>query len=530
MASHIETKAGSLVAADLRQMDSDDSTEAFFKTFLQAAPDAMVIIDAQGKIAIVNEQAEKIFGYKHKKLIGKPIEKLLPKRLRAMHVNFRDAFIADPDVRPMGSGLHLTACRKDGTEFPVEISLSPVQTRHGLFVSSVIRDVTERKKMEQKIIAAQQETERANKANNAFLAAASHDLRQPVQALSLLNGALRRTVKDERALEMIAAQDQSLTAMTNLLNSLLDISRLDAGRVTPEIERFPIQRLVDRLSAEFGRQAGQKGLEFVSADCGCVVRSDANLLAEIIQNLVSNAIRYTDQGTVRMRCAQDGDDCVIQVIDTGIGIEAEQLDAIFREFHQCRVQSGSKEGFGLGLAIVRRLADLLGHEIQVESEPGKGSVFSVRLPIVEAPARAAKPDDFEDEVAGDRSGMIILIEDDVHVANAWGMLLQAEGYEVSKAESAAEARKLIGQMADMPALIISDFHLLDGSTGVEAITSIRKHYNADIPAFIVSGDTSKVVKDARPVHNCTMMNKPVDTARLLAAAAIATRSGKVPAD
>jgi DNA-binding NtrC family response regulator len=149
---------------------------------------------------------------------------------------------------------------------------------------------------------------------------------------------------------------------------------------------------------------------------------------------------------------------------------------------------------------------------------------------VEAPARAAKPDDFEDEVAGDRSGMIILIEDDVHVANAWGMLLQAEGYEVSKAESAAEARKLIGQMADMPALIISDFHLLDGSTGVEAITSIRKHYNADIPAFIVSGDTSKVVKDARPVHNCTMMNKPVDTARLLAAAAIATRSGKVPAD
>jgi PAS domain S-box-containing protein len=520
----------SILAGDLRDINSDDSTEAFFKTFLEAAPDAMVIIDAQGKIAIVNEQAEKIFGYKHRKLIGKPIEKLLPKRLRDMHVNFRNSYINDPDVRPMGSGLNLTAARKDGSEFPVEISLSPVHTSHGLFVSSVIRDITARKKMELDIIAAQQETERANKANNAFLAAASHDLRQPVQALSLLNGALRRTVKDKRALEMIEAQDQSLTAMTNLLNSLLDISRLDAGRVTPDFEHFPIQRLVDRLSAEFGRQARHKGLEFVSADCGWVVRSDANLLAEIIQNLVSNAIRYTDQGTVRMDCEQDGGDCVLKVIDTGIGIEAEQLEAIFREFHQCRVQSGSKEGFGLGLAIVRRLADLLGHEISVESEPGKGSVFSVRLPVVAAPAKMATRNAVNDEVAGDRSGTIILIEDDKNVSNAWGMLLRAEGYEVATAESAAEARELIEQISDMPALIISDFHLLDGSTGVEAIASIRNHYDADIPAFIVSGDTSKVVKDARPVHNCTMMNKPVDTARLLAAAAIATRSGKVPAD
>ncbi|MGB5163853.1 MAG: ATP-binding protein [Woeseiaceae bacterium] len=530
MASHRETKTAAALAGDLRKIDSDDSTEAFFRTVLETAPDAMVIIDAEGKIAIVNMQAENIFGYKHKKLIGKPIEKLLPKRLRDMHVGFRDAYINNPDVRPMGSGLNLTAVRKDGIEFPVEISLSPVETRHGRFVSSVIRDVTERKKMEQKIIAAQQETERANKANNAFLAAASHDLRQPVQALSLLNGALRRTVKDERALEMIEAQDQSLTAMTNLLNSLLDISRLDAGRVTPEIERFPVQRLIDRLSAEFGRQARQKGLEFVSADCDCIVSSDANLLAEIIQNLVSNAIRYTDHGTVRLVCDRDGDDCVIKVIDTGIGIEAEQLDAIFQEFHQCRVQGGSKEGFGLGLAIVRRLADLLGHDVRVESEPGKGSVFSVRLPVVEAPARATKRSTRADAVAGDRSGMIILIEDDENVSNAWGMLLQAEGYEVAKAESAKQARELIGQINDMPALIISDFHLLDGSTGVEAIASIRQHYGADIPAFIVSGDTSKVVKDARPVHNCTMMNKPVDTARLLAEAAIATRSGKVPVD
>ena len=204
------------------------------------------------------------------------------------------------------------------------------------FVSSVIRDVTERKKMEQEIIAAQKAAELANKANSAFLAAASHDLRQPVQALSLLNGALRRTVKDERALEMIENQEHSLTAMTNLLNSLLDISRLDAGAVKPEFEEFPMQRLIDRLSAEFSRQAAHKGLEFESESCQATVRSDPNLLSEIIQNFVSNAIRYTDKGSVKLRCVEADGCCSVEVQDTGVGIEEDQLEAIFKEFHQVK--------------------------------------------------------------------------------------------------------------------------------------------------------------------------------------------------
>ena len=214
--------------------------------------------------------------------------------------------------------------------------------------------------MENEIIAARQDAERANKANSAFLAAASHDLRQPVQALSLLNGALRRTVKDEKALQMIDSQAHSLTAMTNLLNSLLDISRLDAGAVTPELEDFPIRRLIDRLSDEFSRQAHHHGLEFVSESCPAVVNSDPNLLAEIIQNFVSNAIRYTDRGSVRLGCQVRDGMCVVSVTDTGIGIEGDQLQEIFREFHQCKTPGASKEGFGLGLAIVKRLSDQIG--------------------------------------------------------------------------------------------------------------------------------------------------------------------------
>ena len=511
-----------------------DESDAFFRTLLESAPDAMIIVDQVGKIAIVNSQTERMFGYDREEMLGKTIEFLLPKRFHGDHVGYRKGFVAAPAVRPMGAGRELVGTRKDGSEFPVEISLSPVPTKSGNFVSSVIRDVTRRKRMERAIIAAQESAERANKANSAFLAAASHDLRQPVQALSLLNGALRRTVKDERALEMIEHQEISLTAMTNLLNSLLDISRLDAGAITPEFEVFPMQRLIDRLSAEFSRQAQHKGLKLFTESCSAKVRSDPNLLSEIIQNLVSNAIRYTDKGEINLTCVEIDGQCRVEVADTGMGIESDQLGEIFREFHQCKSPGASKEGFGLGLAIVRRLADLLNHAIAVESDPGRGSKFSVCVPALTSGDEADEMDEADSAddliVQGEATGLIILIEDDVNVSNAWGLLLEAEGYEVAMAASAKEARALVDHLYVTPALLISDFHLLDGSTGVEAVTDIRNYYEKNIPAFIVSGDTSKVVKDARPVENSTLMSKPISTERLLAAARIATRTGKVPQD
>ena len=527
----IETKDGLVVTSTIRPVATVDDSDAYFRHLLESAPDAMIIIDEQGKIAIVNAQAEQMFGYERQALLGQKIETLLPKRLRKRHVSHRQEFVKDPKLRPMGEGLDLVAKRKDGSEFPVEISLSPVQEGGPGFVSSVIRDVTERKRMQDEIIAARREAERANKANSAFLAAASHDLRQPVQALSLLNGALRRTIKDERALEMIDSQQHSLTAMTNLLNSLLDISRLDAGAVSPDVEEFPVRRLIDRLSDEFARQAQHNGLEFSSSACDSVVSSDPNLLAEIIQNLVSNAIRYTDKGNVRLACDEAAGTCRIEVSDTGIGIDEDQLDEIFGEFHQCKAPGASKEGFGLGLAIVKRLADLLKLEIGVVSERGKGSSFSVTIPTL-ADALLVADDEDADAIQAEPSstGLIILIEDDVNVANAWGLLLEAEGFRVATATSATEAGTLIKHLDEVPTLLISDFHLLDGSTGVEAVSTIREHYDTQIPAFIVSGDTSKVVKEARMLDNCTLMSKPVDTNRLLSAAHAAIRTGDVPQD
>ncbi|MDX1403149.1 MAG: PAS domain S-box protein [Woeseiaceae bacterium] len=528
----VESEGQLFVSSTVRDITVSDTSEAYFRNLLEAAPDAMVIIDQNGRIAVVNGQAEHMFGYARQEMLGQPVEMLLPAELRDKHVRHRATYVSDPHLRPMGIGMDLMAKRRDGSTFPVEISLNAIDAANGQYVSSVIRDITTRKEMQDELIAARQEAERANKANSAFLAAASHDLRQPVQALSLLAGALRRTAKEPLVLEMVESQQHSLDAMTNLLNSLLDISRLDAGAVQPEFEEFPIQRLVDRLSAELSRQALHKNLTFSSCKSDAIVRSDPNMLGEIVQNLVSNAIQYTDQGSVSLRCRVQNGLLELSITDTGIGIEQDQLDMIFDEFHQIKTPGREKEGFGLGLAIVRRMADLLGHEISAESTPGKGSTFSVLMPVVERTTRSKRPSGKKqpDAPQAPASGLIVLIEDDVQVANAWGLLLEAEGFEVATAASANEARAVAEHLAEVPDLIISDFYLLDGSTGVDAVAEIRDKFACNIPAFIVSGDTSKMVKQARNTENCTIMNKPVNTDHLLSTAKQAIATGIVPSD
>ena len=506
------------------------TSESFFRNLLETAPDAMIIVDRRGRIVIVNSQTERMFGYLREDLYGEPIEMLLPSEFRNSHVKSRSGYTVDAHVRPMGRGMELRGLRKNGSEFPVEISLSPVTTEGGSFVSSVIRDVTERKQMEQEINEARHSAERANNANTAFLAAASHDLRQPVQALSLLNGALRRTVDSPLALEMIDSQQQSLDTMTNLLNSLLDISRLDAGAVSPEIEVFPIQQLIDRLSTEFDRLARQKGLEFHTEPSDILIESDPNLLGEIIQNFVSNAIRYTSKGSVKMHCERTNGNVCIRITDTGIGIEPEHFQDIFGEFNQLKTPGQKNEGFGLGLAIVQRMSNLLGHEIEVKSEPGKGSEFSVCLPAIGAheATRSNEPTQPVEKSDGGNFGTIILIEDDSSVANALAALLEAEGYRVASAASAKEAKSIAQHIDAPPDLIISDYHLLDGSTGIEAVVALRKIFAQDIPALIVTGDTSIVVEEARDLKNSILIRKPVNPDQLLRDAGISIDTGKVP--
>lgn len=521
-----DTDTGTVASGETNEHAKTESPDSFYRDLLDAAPDAMIIVDGDGWIAIVNAEAEKMFGYSRGQMLGEYIEILLPERYRNRHTSHRDNYVDAPRVRGMGVGMELAGLRSDGTEFPVEISLSPIRSDSSFFVASVIRDVTERHRIEEALRTARQAAERANKANTAFLAAASHDLRQPVQALSLLAGALRRTAKDPLMLEMIQSQQESLDAMMNLLNSLLDISRLDAGAFEPNIEEFPVQRLFGRLASELSRQAKQKKLRFDVESSQVRIRSDPDLLAEIIQNFVSNAVRYTEQGGVRLSCTQHEDEVSITVADTGIGIESDQLENIFKEFHQIKDGRKKREGFGLGLAITQRLTDLLGHAITVESTPGVGSSFSVRVPMAVAEHAAVS---FEPDMASSgaaASALIMLVEDDVKVATAWQLLLRAEGYRVAVADSASEAQIVLGKLRDTPHLIISDYHLVDGSNGIDAVSVIRQDLGACVPAFIVTGDTSKIVQEVESLENSRVMSKPISPDALLRLAQGAIASGQ----
>ncbi len=307
------------------------------RAFLDAAPDAMVIVDAGGRIAFVNAGTEAMFRYSRSALVGEPIEMLLPERFRGRHRDYLDGYYLEPRRRPMGPGLELCGLRADGTEFPVEISLSPVATDHGTFVTSAIRDVSDRKHIERKLIEAREFAEQANRAKSQFLAAASHDLRQPLQTLRLLSSVLSRAVpRDSRAATAVANQSEALRLMGDLLDALLDISKLEAGAIQPDVTDCSVRRIFARLRAEFAALAEAKGLKLVIDDCDSFVRSDPTLLSQIIQNLLGNAIRYTQRGWVRLRCLAQSTCVRIEVLDSGIGIPPEELELIFDEFYQRR--------------------------------------------------------------------------------------------------------------------------------------------------------------------------------------------------
>jgi len=490
--------------------------DRYLRALLDAAPDAMVITDHHGAIIFVNAQTETLFGYGREELVGKPVEILLPEQLRPSHPRHRLSYQQAPRVRPMGSGLDLRARRRDGSEFPVEISLSPLDTGQGLLVSSAIRDVSERRLVQQQLLAARNDADRANRAKSAFLAAASHDLRQPLQTLTLLAGVLERTVTGSTALKAVKTQREALESMADLLNSLLDISKLESGAIRPDVEDCSVREIFNRLKAAFAEQAEAKGLRFIVHECEDVVRSDPGLLEHMIQNLVANAIRYTCEGTVMLRCLHDTMFTRIEVQDTGIGIAAEDRDAIFEEFRQLGRKPGShREGLGLGLAIVHRLSTLLGHPVEVESEPGRGSCFRVTVPRGGVAVRGQRYDTSH-PVARRVSGLVLLVDDDPDVASASQFLFELEGHEVLVASCATEIARLIEQRARIPDVVVSDYHLGDSGTGIDAIAAVRSLAGRIVPAILVTGDTSAQIDEAvERVGHCRVLNKPVSPDRLL---------------
>jgi len=376
--------------------------------------------------------------------------------------------------------------------------------------------VTDRKRVEAELIVARETADRANQGKSRFLATASHDLRQPLQTLALLNGTLHRIVRDPDAAEALSQQEQAIGAMSRLLNALLDISKLESGAIKPEPTDFTVATLFEGLRGEFAALAANKGLQLQIEPCTDCVCSDPSLVEQILRNLVSNAIKYTRQGWVQLRCLHEAALVRVEVLDTGVGIHANQLAYIYDEFYQVGVATNtSRDGYGLGLSIVQRLVKLLNLRLDVRSEVGKGSAFSLLLP----PGRGAPG--FV-QVATRESAMrqpqigkvnVLLVEDDRAVRDATRMLLKAEGYGVLTAETLAEALHKVRQ--ETIDLLVTDYHLSDGETGTQVIAELREALGRPLKAVLMTGDTSSAVQELPRDSHLRVASKPIKAEELL---------------
>src|SRR5271166_222094 len=374
-------------------------------------------------------------------------------------------------------------------------------------------DVTEFRRSAEQLAAAKQAAEHANLVKSRFLAAASHDLRQPLQALSLLRGALRRRVTDPEALSLIEQADRASEAIVGMLDSLLDINQLETGAVDPVWAEFPIEELLDTLSREFAERVRSKGVGWRLVPCKLAVHSDRRLLEAMVRNLLSNAIRYTDKGKILLGCRRRGERLRIEVWDTGLGIPEHQIPHIFEEYHQVG-EGGRRGGLGLGLSIVQRLGELLAHPLGVRSWLGKGSVFSVETPLAGATPLPAPTTEAPQPTRGLLTGSVLVIEDDPSVREALEEMLRAEGHRVAAAATGQAALDLVARDGTRPDLVIAEFNLPGGMDGLMAVSGLRSALGQQAPAIILSGAVRKAKLGKIAASGCVSVAKPVEAAAL----------------
>jgi two-component system, sensor histidine kinase len=368
------------------------------------------------------------------------------------------------------------------------------------------------------LVVAKDEAERANLSKTRFLAAASHDLLQPLNAARLSISVLSELQATDDARSLAGQIDQSLQTIEDLIKTLLDISKLDAGVVKPEVRAFPLDDVLSMLEASFAPQAAAKGLKLKVRPCGLLVRSDPMLLLRVLQNLVSNAVRYTDSGGVVVGVRRRGTQCFIDVVDTGSGISENERDTIFEEFYRgAAAAGGTHTGLGLGLAIVQRTVQALGHSLVVKSEIGKGSTFRLDMPHVGAVARGAHAAAEQPVGAQTATGAIVLlIENDRDVREATARLLERWSCRTLMAHGLNDIAPLLAELKRPPDVVLADYHLDDGQTGLAALEEVRRLAGRDIPAVVLTADHSTAVAADVLAAGCELMHKPIKPAELRA--------------
>ncbi len=512
-------------------VDSASRALEFNRELLQATLEnvsqGISAVDAELRLVAWNQRYATLFDYPPDLLqIGKPIQEVL--EYNAAHGALRGDDAMRLVARRMahlrrGTDYVYQRNSPDGTVLEIRGNRMP----GGGFVTSYT-DVSEYKRTEaelkevneslerrvsdrtQELAAAKVEAERANQSKTRFLAAASHDVLQPINAAGLFAGALLQKLDRPAQKALVGDIEQCLRTAEGMLTDLLDISKLDAGVVQAQIGELPVQELLGALEGEFGMTARAQGTELRVRATRAVVRSDARLLRRILQNFVSNAIRYTSQGRVLIGCRHRGDRLRIEVWDSGVGIAADQLERIFEEFYRAptagTADAASGKGFGLGLAIADRIARRLEHRLSVRSTPGRGSVFAVEVPLGGTRRAVVRPLRRTRAVGSLNGVRALVIDNDNAVLRAMQVLLESWQCEVRAAASEVE---LPDFAAWQPDVMIVDYHLDRGVTGVALAARIRKRASADLPLIVITADAADAISAEVEAAGGLCMRKPV---------------------
>lgn len=511
-------------------------TDGMFQSLLETAPDAMIVVEKSGTILIVNSQTEKIFGYERKELIGQKIEILLPERYRAGHFAHRDAYFDTPRVRPMGAGLDLFGRHKNGSEFPVEISLSPLKTSEGLLVTSAIRDITDRKRIEHELRQAREAADAANKAKSEFLANMSHEIRTPLAGiLGYAEMLIQYCKTDEERKDYGVKIKRNADNLTELINDILDLSKVEAGALKLELLKFSLGAEIDGVLSLLQSQAEEKRImieSIVEHPITEYVLSDPKRFRQVLINVIGNAIKFTEEGGIKLRVRMDRSDPAAPVLtftvsDTGCGITREAQERLFQPFGQADSSTTRKYGgTGLGLVLSRRLARAMGGDLVLaESAPGKGStfIFTMQPGAAEQGASGSAPKLESSEPVEKRlDGLRILVaEDRLENEEIVQKFLTHAGASVVIARNGAEAVALARSEEIHLVLMDIQMPVMDGYAALQEI-------KRDTPSLPVIALTAHAMIEER--EKCLkagfsdFLTKPIDVKSLLASVARHARS------